>query len=421
MAFGWRIPQIVKRIFSEKEGNFYETWSQDTNYTKEDKLKVILSNPAALFIFLLLPDLCSLGKFVLKDRKTDKIIESHPILDLLANPNPMQTEKQFKWDYMFWRLLGTANMLSDSKVLKKRNILYWLDPSFIEWPKWFLENRNTIFLSETAITKLKRKILKYKTANQELPFEYGQLKQFFDITNGVSFEESGWFEGPSKVDAIYKIVKNSDNLLDSKNVNSLLARKFMVAGKHDVSNTSTLPMSENEKNNIEKKIFSKKSIHAVKSMIDIKRFVEDLGAMEKIDKAFMNDAFLIGKVVNLPKDVIESFEQGSTYENQEKARALVISYCIQSAGDDFGQGILDHFKVEGLSLTLAFDHLPFVQTFEKDRAETVDKKASAFKKMVEAGADQEQAAAEAGLELDTFTEPKNLGGSKTNGDGEATE
>jgi len=410
MAFGINVSNIIDKIRDWRNGHsstILDTLTYGTNYKTTKRLKAVLQNPAALFIFIMLPDLASMGKFKLYKEGEEKAgdeIEDHPILDLLKNPNPMQTQKQFLWDYMFWRLIGCANLLSDSKILKRDadNILYWLAPDHIHWTKWFKNNAMTLFMSKSSIAELENQKLTYKTENQELPFKYKQMKQFSDLSNGIQ----GWFEPPSRVDALYKVINNSDNLLDSKNVTSHLARKFIVSGKHAAENTATLPMGETEKKDIENKVMSRKVIHGMKSMVDIKRFIEDLGGMEKLDKAFMNDAFIIGKMLGIPKDVIESFEQGATYENQEKARALTISYCIQSGMDDMTVGLLDFYGVKGYVLKATYDHLPFVQTFEKTRAETADKKASAFKKLVEGGADQKQAAVYLHLPIDTFTEPK---------------
>jgi len=406
MAFGFRIPNIVQRILPWKGegGYFFETWNMAHNFGSHKRLQTVLQNPAALFIFVLLPDLCSMGRFKLYESSADDAEEilDHPLLDLLKSPNPLQTRDQFMWDYMFWRLLGSANMLTDSKVLKPGagNNLYWMSPDAIRWPKWFVDNAHSLFLSEQSITDLMEREVEYVTPNQTIPFKYGHMKQFFDLSNGVD----GWFSPPSRVDALYKIIKNSDNILTAKNVNSLLARKYIVAGKHDVRNVSTLPMGRGEKDNVEKEVMSARSIHGMKSMVDIKRFIERMDGLQSLDKAYMNDAFFIGKMLNIPKDVIESFESGATYENQEKARATIISYCVQPAADDFCQGITSHFKVP-YHLELDYSHLPFVQTFERERAETNDKNASAFKKLVEGGADQMEASEACGFVFTKFNKP----------------
>lgn len=416
MNLNFRIPNIVKKILPWGDSFFFETWSYNTNYNKDaKKLRTVLENPAALFIILLLCDLFSMGQYKLykKGEEKGEPIEDHPLLQVLRNPNPMQTEEQFKWDHMFWRVLGVANMLSDSKVLKGpgSNVLYWLSPDLIKWPKWFADNNKTLFFSRQSITELGEKELTYESESQKYPFKYKFLKRFFDLSNGIN----GWFEIPSRLDALYKIVKNSDNALDSKNINSHLARKFLVSGKHDPSNVATLPMARTEKDDIEKKVLSRKNVHAMRSMVDIKRFLEDLGALAKLDTSFLNDAFLIGKMYNIPRDVIERFDQGATYENQEKARAAVISYCIQPAADDFCAGLLDFFGVTDLTLMLSYDHLPFVQTFEKERAETDERRAMAFFRLVSAGADQKEAAELLGLDLNSFTEPRQMNAGQNSG------
>lgn len=382
---------------------FYKTWestlSWDKATTQAKKLSTILENPAALYIFLLLPELYSMGQYKLY--QGEKEIEKHPLLDFLKDPNPMQTESQFKWDYMFWRKLGTANLMFSSKVLNEQNKMYFLSSDGMEWSEFFKENSQSLFLSDPIIKQMKRSTITYKTKNQQITFPYERLQQFFDISNGIQ----GWFTSPSRVDALYKIIANSENALKSKNINSLFASKFLVAGKAAVSDTSKLPMGADDKRSAEASMLDDgKSIHAVKTMVDIKRFVENANVLDALDKSWMNDAFVIGKMLNIPKDVIEMLGD-STYENQEKARAAIVGYCIQPDADDFCEGILRYFGLDkSYDLQLDYSHLPFVQVYEKERAETVEKKANAFFKLVQAGADQAEAAEQVGLDLETFKE-----------------
>ncbi len=397
---------------------FYGVSGFEPEYSDSQKLGRILKNPAALFIILLVCDLCSRGRFRLYRSEEDREartneIEDHPLLDLLRKPNPMQTQEQFLWDYMFWRMLGCSNLYTDNPLLTSDNNLYFLSPDMIDWPQWFASNQHTLFITSEDIEELMTKELHYVTNTQKITFEYRQLKQFYDLSNGVK----GWFTTPSRIEALYKIIQNSENLLDSKNVNSHLARKFMVSGKTNPDNVTELPMSEGEKKDIERKVLSFKNIHAVKTMVDIKRFIDDLGGLQKLDQSFMNDAFLIGKMYHIPRDVIERFDEGSTYENQEKARASVISYAVDPGAEDLCTGLLDLYGVEGVYLALDYSHLPFVQAFEKDKAETADSKSKAFKNMVQAGADPQEAATASGLDLTTFQDPYFTGG-KDNRDGD---
>lgn len=367
---------------------FYQLWSSSTNYGSAKKLKMVLENPAALFLFLLLGDLYSMGEYKIYREGSDEPEESHPVLDFLKRPNPMQTEEQFAWDYMFWRKLGCANLYIDSKILREGNLGYWLSPDCIEWPKWFDDNKHTLFVSAASIRELMGKQLKYKTQSQTFGFRYEKLKQFFDVSNGIK----GWFTSPSRLEALHKIVTNSDNILDAKNINSIFARKFIVAGKHDVQNTSSLPMRTDEKNDVETKMLGRRNVHAMKSMVDIKRFIERADIFKHLDEAYLDDAMKIGQMLKIPQDVIGNLTKGSTYENQEMARAAIVSYCLQPDADDFCKGILDFFGISGFVLKYEFGHLPFVQAFEKSRSEVKKNLAKAFLDMVNAGADQKETA-----------------------------
>lgn len=391
------ISNIVKNIMPSLHGDdwFYEILGFPL-FGKKDRLKTVLENPAALFLFLLIADLYSMGEYKVHRRMKDgtlEQVEKHPILDFLANPNPMQTAEQFTWDYMFWRKLGCANLYMDSEVLKgEANIGYWLDPRRLEWPTWFDKKKHSLFISRAAIAELMERELHYKEGDgSRFPIKYKNLKQFFDISNGVG----GWFSSPSRLDALYKIIQNSDNALDSKNINSNFASKFLVAGKSDPANINDLPMGQAEKTDIETKMLSKtRRVHAIKSMVNIKRFIERADVLEQLDKAYLDDAMKIAQMLKIPQDVIGNLTKGSTYENQEMARAAIISYALEPDAQDFCKGILDHFtNVEpDIVLSYSFDHLPFVQVFEKNKSDVKNNKALAFRRLVAGGIMQQEAA-----------------------------
>lgn len=380
-----------------------------TDYTDSQKLSVVLKNPAALFLFKLLPDLFTLAKVELTRKGSDTPIEKHPLLDKLAYPNPFQTQSQFLWDYMFWRLMGTANLYIDSKVLRDQNKFYFLDPSCMDWDTWFQENAKTIFIDDNLIEQMKAKKIVYRTTAQNYAFEYEKLVQYFDISNGIK----SWFRGPSNVDALYKIISNSNHIIDSKNITSKLARKYMVVGKAAVENPSQKMMDPKEQQSVEEQVLSNKNIHAFRSMLEVKNFVQNATVLESLDKAFFNDGFLIGKVLNIPRDVIELLTS-STYENQEKARASIVGYNLEPAAQDLATGLLKYFDLhEQYDLKFKYDHLSFVQAFEKDRSITMNNLATAYMKLVSAGVRQDIAAEVVGLDAiqPPFNDPiKLLGG-----------
>ena len=118
-----------------KDGNryFYEEYNSTTSFptltTQQQKIDLILNNPAALYIFTLQCDLASLGKFYVT--KDEEEVEDDPILELLNKPNPLQTGKQFVWDYMFWNMLGNVNLYIDSKLIENNKMYFLHKDKFI--------------------------------------------------------------------------------------------------------------------------------------------------------------------------------------------------------------------------------------------------------------------------------------------------
>ena len=368
------------------------------------KLDLVLKNPAALHIFTLIPDLFSMGEYVL-ERDGEIVEEDNTLLNLLKNPNPMQTESQLKWDYMFWRMLGTANLFSLSRQAEMSK-LYFLKPHYIDWSDSMKDNAESIFQSDAMAEAMDDEIFEYDTGKKVYKFNYGQLLQFFDTSNTIG--PGGWFDGPSKLDALYKIVLNSDAALKSKGVTADFAGKFLVGSQNDIEDVSTLPMNDADKRSVRRAMSSRESVFPTKTAPNIERFIDDSAVLQNLDDSFLTDAFLIGKMLkNIPKDALELLGD-STYENQEKARASLISYCIQPDADDFTQKISEYFGLtdQGLTIRLDYSHLPFVQVFEGERASVANSKANAFGSLTELGMDYDKAAEFLGFKPDDFTQPQ---------------
>ena len=212
-------------------------------------------------------------------------------------------------------------------------------------------------------------------------FQWGKIIHTPDLTNGTG----NWFRGASRIDALFKVISNSECAMDALNINIRYSGKFMVAGQADPSNVTQLPMGEVEKQDIETKMNGRKAVHAVKSMIDIKRFVDNLSSLQ-LDEIQLNQYFFIGTMYGIPKDVLEAFNSG-TYENQEKARGAFVSYCLAPKGKLFFEGFASFFgyDLEGKQIIIDWEHLPFMQVFAKERAETIKVQSETLLNLMRAG------------------------------------
>lgn len=370
------IDEVVTQINHQLSGTAeYNDYSNDIQ-----KLNVIFSNPALLKVIALQCDLFSLGQvYVYKD---GKVVENDPFLSMIKKPNMFQNQSQFLWDVMFWNMVGNTYNYCESKNISDDNNLYVLENNKIEFNPEMVAMKDKIILSKASKKKIEDMSIKYRYADGTGDtFKWGNIIHMPDLTNG----SGNWFKGASRIDSLYKIISNSEASMDALNINIRYSGKFLVAGQADPENVFQTPMSEPEKNDIETKVNGKKSVHAVKSMIDIKRFVENIASL-KLDETNLNQYFLIGTAFGIPKDVLEVFNSG-TYENQEKARGAFVSYCLQPKGNLFFESHANFFGYSdfGKSIVIDWEHLPFMQVFAKERAETEKVKSETLLNLMKAG------------------------------------
>lgn len=351
------------------------------------KLRVVFSNPAVLKVFKLQCDLFSLGK--VKVMLNDVEQKDDPLVKLLANPNPMQSGSQLLWDFMFYTMLGTSYCYVDSNVIgNEANKLYFLQPDKMQWPRSLEVEKDKLIFSKQKEAEILRTVIDYRYEDgTTIKIPLSKIITVTDLTNG----NGNWFKGNSCLDALYKIATNAEEALNATNINLRYSGKFLVAGQQDPKNVTQLPMSEPEKKDIEEKMNGHKKVHAVKSMIDIKRFVENLKDLE-LSKNYLDQYFLIGNMYNIPRDVLEAYVS-STYENQEKARASHVSYTLQPKGDDYLKALAKRFSYVDVNKTVCIDwsHLPFMQVFEKDRAATKQMQITTLTNMLKLGIDLDEA------------------------------
>jgi len=377
-----------KRTFDvDKDGNvFYSLFNGfgglANRISDREKLKKVCENPALLKVISLDCDIFSLGK--VNKFQEGKLIEEDFLYSLVKKPNLMQSWTSFFWDYKWWlNVCGTSVLYNPNNSQNIGNTsLQFLNPANITYNDTLIRKLQKFIFSNLSYNEVLEGSISYKFDNGESKdILLKELEFFHDLTNAG---QSNPLKGISRIDALYKVINNSELALDAKGINLFLAGKFMVAGKADPSKTdfSNIPMSEEEKQSIEQKVLSNKSIHAVKSMIDIKRFVENMGAL-KLDESFVADFFMFGSMFNIPRDILETSLRGSTYENQEKAMARLIEYCEKPKAQKLTDWFETQFDFQ--DIRMSWNHLMFMKIFEKEQINNQKLKASALLELMKAG------------------------------------
>jgi len=364
---GWGNNQPLSVERNANGDFFYQMFSSATNHkrllTDAQKINAILSNPACLKVFALNCDLFSLG--VVNQVKDGTITVPNFLKEQTPKPNVKQGWSQFFWDYCFYNMLGTAYLWKPtvSRELTETSQIQWLNPANIVWESNTTQKLKSLILGQQTLKDiLKKNYITYNLGNgQDIRIPLNEITPIHDLTSGLS---GNFYKGISRVDALYKIISNSESSLDAKNINLEFSQKYMVNGKNSIENISELPMGETEKVDIENKIRSNKNVFAVKTPIDVKRFVDDIARL-KLDECFYNDYFMIGSMFGIPKDILETTVRSSTYENQEKATGRHLEYTIKPKAVNLLDALSSLFGFDGLEMS--WQHLAFNQVFEVDR------------------------------------------------------
>lgn len=356
------------RVERNLNGDWFTQLSNGINSgryrTDEARLTAVMSNPAFLKVVKLLCDTFSLGK--IEAVKNNKIVDNDALIKKLNYPNFFQSQRQFLWDYMFWTMLGTSYLYTNDKLLKDSTQLYFLMPNRLVWTDDLIKKIDTIVLSKQGFKAIEDLTIQYNNLDgKQTPYKLGDIKPLFDLSNGAGH----WYKGDSSVDALYKIICNSELGLDAKSINMQFASKFLVNGTSSSSDVYDLPMTTDEANHATQSILGGRNIQVIKSQVDIKRYVDNLGAL-KLDEQYWSDYFAIGTMYNIPRELLETYNtKGAAYENQEKALGRLVEMGLNPKGSDLMDAIERRFgyDLKDVDLRISWEHLSFMQVFRKTK------------------------------------------------------
>jgi hypothetical protein len=359
-------------VTQDSGGNwFYTMFSSRGNQhqflSPEAKLRMILASPAAMTIFSLQADMFSLGK--VNSNPKDK--NSKPIPEYLSTlrktPNYKSGWTQFYWDYMFWQMMGTAYLYKPGggRLLDDNNSIEWLNPAKMMWDPSLVQKMMDFIFTRQTYKDVTKNTVRYINSNGKV--KYIPLNQITPIHDLSSNMNDNFYVGISRVDALYKIICNSEKTLDAKSVNIDFSKKWMVSGKQDPNNVNELPMDAREKQDIEDKVEFGKNVQANKTQIDIKRFTDNMAKLE-LDNIYSADLYQIGKMYNIPRDIIEAYtssSRGATYENQEKAMVRHIEHSLKPKGEELMDALETVLDIDPIEMSWA--HLACYNVFEVEK------------------------------------------------------
>jgi hypothetical protein len=296
-------------------------------------------------------------------------------------PNVFQSWTDFIEDYLYRISLGTVYMYKNPTGTF--NAHYFLDYKDFDQKtkKYFDDFEKKLILSETLPKE--NHIIYYGDKKQEI-----KLKDVIIIHNEPPTQY--WYKNDKSLDAIRKVVSNSESGLDSKNINLHFLQKFLMfqkAGKDDMQ-LQVNGLSTTEREDIEKKLLSNRSLHVSgKSDLELKRMVENFKSLG-IDEAISNDLIMLAVYYNVPIELVVDRAKGLSSQGEAKQKAFVqlITMAIQPKLQKLTD-VLEFDLKPNEEVKADFNHLPFMGVLRKENSELLKLNLESLKLMKDLGID----------------------------------
>jgi hypothetical protein len=215
----------IWRAERDRSGQFFYTLLGGNSFDDNDKyLELYFKNPVLNTIVNLRSELYSQMKIQHLDRN-DKVIESSPYVNLLYNPNYFQSKEDFFYQQMVFLSTSGNNYIYQKKAFANElpKAIYNLIPTEIDLND--IQKLNKFLVTKQDINAFNNRKIKYKLDGQTYDLYLTDILPLYDLANGL--QDNTFFQSPSRVKAIYKVLCNIDENLASKNINLKMSQKYL--------------------------------------------------------------------------------------------------------------------------------------------------------------------------------------------------
>lgn len=382
----------ILSVERDRSGNFFYTLFEGKASLKKHKTIQAYNQTYALHkVVDCIKDTGKLANVNLYENGKLKV--NNYLYKVKTKPNPYQTWTDFIEEFIFWYSLGNVYFWKPTTAFAENQNYYFLDYSnfdddtikkFKKFGKKLSNQNSNEFFKEFENHQIKYKYSENET--QLIP-----LKEVIIISSVINTDS--WYLENNKIEAIQKLISNSEDTLDSKNINIHFSKKYVAyqgVNKDDLAQQIT-GLGKQEREDIKGKVMSKDPLHVSGSNnLEVKRFIDNLKNLG-FDESFLNDYLLIGMFFNIPLEVLGDFLRGKGLSSQgdakEKAMIQFVDMCLmpilQKLTDVLELNLTDNQEVKA-----EFTHLWFMKHAVKQQAEQRKADLDALKIAKELGLDE---------------------------------
>ena len=217
----------ILSVERDRSGNFfYNLFDGKSNAKKHKTIQAYNQTYALHRVIDLIKDTGKLANINLYEN--GKLKTKNYLYQVKQKPNPYQTWTDFVEEFVFWHSLGNVCFWKPTTTFAENQNYYFLDYSkfddetikkFKKFGKKLRDQNSNEFLKEFG-----NHIIKYKYSDNET--QNIPLKEVVIIPSGINTDS--WYLENNKIEAIQKIISNSEDTLESKNINIHFSKKYVA-------------------------------------------------------------------------------------------------------------------------------------------------------------------------------------------------
>lgn len=374
-------------------GNDKEQWETVTN----NEYKLYRTTPELFIVINKFATMFSNGVFVVKDYKTGKIIENHPLLKVLEKPNPLMNRNTWLMDIaVCYHVFGTS-----FNYMNKGSQLSGYPSSFMPLPNAELKT----FLGSKLYkaTKLDEIVKGYEIGT-------GKNTEKFD-TNEVFFIKRLGSDQPTKgisvLESLEMPISNIRGAYGFRNVN-IVKRGALGLISPESNASGTIMLDEEDRLELEKQFvndthgifdgqsplkFTEKAVKYQQLSYPIRESM----VFEEVDADMLKIIDAVGLNAN-----IFSKKDSPKYENLLQGLKMAYQDAIIPFAEMFCFALNDTLELfdKGFYVELDYSNVPAMKDDEKSKAEILKTKVEARKILIESGMSENDADIITGIKIE---------------------
>jgi len=307
----------ILRVERNRAGVFsYEFLNGDTFVDNGKYLELSMCNPVLMTIVALRSRLYSQMEIKHVNLK-GVVIENSPYIKLLNSPNFFQSKEDFFFQQMWFLSTAGTNNIYQKKAFTNDipKAIYNLIPSEIDYNK--ANKVNKFIVTDKDKKAFGDRTIKYTLDDTTYDLKLSDIIPLYDLSNGLT--DNAFFQSPSRVKGIVKVLNNIEKNIYSKGVNLDMSSKYLG------TNTGTgneAQLQKGDRTSIENVISAKSLVLTNQSTVSVQHLVTNLKNLY-LDEQFADDANKCLLAFEMNKNVLNYFAKDSTFDNQSQG---TISY-----------------------------------------------------------------------------------------------